>query len=53
MSVEEDKETMDYQEALDCARGLIHAHPRIVFMMCGLAGSGQSHAPNSPRQIDH
>lgn len=42
MSIGEDKETMDYQEALDCARGLIHAHPRIVFMMCGLAGSGKT-----------
>lgn len=42
MSVEEDKQIMGYQEALDCARGLIHANPRIVFMMCGLAGSGKT-----------
>ncbi|MEZ7811653.1 AAA family ATPase [Alcaligenes phenolicus] len=42
MSIEEDKQIMDYQEALDCARALMRAHPRIVFMMCGIAGSGKT-----------
>ncbi len=39
MSIEEDKQIMDYQEALKRARTLMQAHPRIVFMMCGIAGS--------------
>ena len=36
------RKLMDCQEALDCACMLLQAHPRIVFMMCGVAGSGKT-----------
>lgn len=39
---EEKGKILDFQEALDCAYSLLRTHPRIVFMMCGIAGSGKT-----------
>jgi len=41
MNIGEDK-LIGHQEALERARTLMQAHPRIVFMMCGIAGSGKT-----------
>lgn len=42
ISAGEDGEVLGFQQALDRASSLLRTHPRIVFMMCGIAGSGKT-----------